>query len=102
MQSDFAPIVYVMASKRNATFYVGITSNLLQRIAQHRQATIGGFTATHDIKTFVWFDPHPTMESGILREKRIKTWQRAWKLRLIEAANPESRDLATDYGFEPL
>ena len=62
MQSDFAPIVYVMASKRNATFYVGITSNLLQRIAQHRKSTIGGFTATHDIKTLVWFDPHSSFQ----------------------------------------
>jgi putative endonuclease len=85
-----------------APFFVGVTSNLLQRIAQHRAGTFGGFTAVHDIKTLVWFEPHPTMESAILREKRLKTWQRAWKLRLIEAGNPTWCDLATDHGFGPL
>ncbi|WP_420382573.1 GIY-YIG nuclease family protein [Novosphingobium sp.] len=102
MARDFAPMVYLMASRRNGTLYVGVTSNLLKRVAQHRQGTFGGFTEAYAVKMLVWFEPHVEMASAILREKRIKKWRRTLKLELIETANPDWRDLATDYGFEPL
>lgn len=102
MQRDFAPMVYIMALARNGTLYTGATSNLMQRIAQHRAGTLGGFSAKYGTKTLVWFEAHATMEHAITREKRIKKWNRAWKLRLIEDANPAWRDLALDLGFEPL
>ena len=102
MPRDFHPCVYILASKRNGTLYIGVTSNLLQRIAQHREGTIGGFTETHAVKMLVWFEPHDDIEQAILREKRLKKWNRAWKLRLIEESNPTWRDLAEDYGFAPL
>ncbi len=102
MQRDFAPMVYIIASARNGTLYVGVTSNLMQRIAQHRDGSLGGFSARYGTRRLVWLEPHATMEHAILREKRIKKWNRAWKLRLIEETNPDWRDLALDYGFEPL
>ncbi|MDQ4421109.1 GIY-YIG nuclease family protein [Sphingobium sp. DEHP117] len=102
MTREVNPVVYLLASRRNGTLYAGVTSNLMQRIAQHRQEMLGGFTAEYDCKMLVWFEQHATMESAILREKRIKKWRRAWKIDLIEQSNPEWRDLAIDIGFEPL
>lgn len=102
MQRDFAPMVYIMASARNGTLYTGVTSNLMQRIAQHRAGNLGGFSAEYGTKALVWFEPHATMDHAITREKRIKKWNRAWKLRLIEETNPAWRDLALALGFEPL
>ena len=102
MHADFAPTVYLLASQRNGTLYVGVTSNLLARIQQHRQGLTRGFTRKYGVKLLVWFEQHPTMDSAILREKRIKKWNRAWKLELIEAGNPDWRDLAEDFGFAPL
>jgi putative endonuclease len=99
MKREVAPTVYLMASQRNGTLYLGVTSNLLQRVAQHREGTLGGFTAAHNVKMLVWFESHSTMESAIAREKRIKAWKRAWKLDLIEKSNPDWHDLATDFGF---
>lgn len=91
-----------MASRRNGTLYIGVTSNLIQRVAQHRQGLLDGFTEQYAVKMLVWFEAHEDIRAAIIREKRIKKWERAWKLRLIEAANPDWRDLATDFGFEPL
>jgi len=102
MTREFAPAVYIMASRRNGTIYVGVTSNLMQRVAQHREGLPHGFTKQHAVKMLVWFEPHAEIEHAILREKRIKKWERAWKLKLIEGANPDWRDLATDFGFPPL
>ena len=102
MHPDFQPCVYLLASKRNGTLYVGVTSNLLPRIHLHREGFVRGFTRQYAVKMLVWFEQHPTMESAIAREKRIKKWNRAWKLELIEADNPEWRDLAEDFGFPPL
>ena len=102
MHPDFQPTVYILASRRNGTLYIGVTSNLLQRIHQHRGGAFGGFTQKHDVHWLVWFEQHATMEHAIVREKRLKKWERAWKLRLIEAENPDWRDLAEDFGFEPL
>ena len=90
------PCVYILASQRNGTLYVGVTSDLAQRIWQHKQGEAEGFTRRYGVKTLVWYEPHPTMESAIIREKQIKEWQRAWKLRLIEEANPQWRDLYDD------
>ena len=102
MPSDFQPCVYILASKRNGTLYTGVTSNLLGRIHQHREGLVRGFTRQYGVKSLVWFEQHSTMESAIVREKRIKKWNRAWKLELIEADNPEWRDLAEDFGFPAL
>lgn len=102
MHPDFSPTVYLMASQRNGTLYVGVTSNLLARVHHHRTGAVPGFTREYGVKLLVWFEQHSTMESAITREKRIKKWNRAWKLKLIEAANPDWRDLAEDFGFAPL
>ncbi len=102
MQRDFSPTTYLLASRRNGTIYIGVTSQIMARIHQHREGAIPGFTRKHGIKLLVWFEQHATMESAILREKRIKKWERPWKLELIEAANPDWRDLAEDFGFPPL
>ena len=96
------PVVYIMASQRNGTIYTGVTSNPLQRIAQHRAGVADGFTHDYGVKRLVWFEPHATMEHAIAREKQIKAWKRAWKLALFEDDNPEWRDLAEDLGFDPL
>ncbi|HEU4960968.1 MAG TPA: GIY-YIG nuclease family protein [Sphingomonas sp.] len=96
------PAVYIAASGRNGTIYTGVTSHLLGRIYQHREGTTDGFTKRYSVKRLVWFEIHETMESAILREKQIKNWRRRWKLELIEADNPTWRDLAEDFGFEPL
>lgn len=102
MKDDFAPAVYILASTRNGTLYVGTTSNLVRHLAQHRADHFDGFSSRYGTKTLVWFEMHATMEQAILREKRIKKWNRAWKLKLIEEANSTWRDLATDLGFDPL
>ncbi len=96
------PCIYIMASKRNGTLYIGVTSNLIQRIHQHRSGDVSGFTAKYDVKLLVWFEQHATMEAAILREKQIKKWNRAWKLELIEKDNCDWHDLAVGLGFEAL
>ena len=102
MRRDFGPCVYIVASRRNGTLYVGVTSDLMQRIHQHRKGLLPGFTSEHGIKRLVWFEQHATMEQAILREKRIKKWLRVWKLELIERDNLAWRDWAEDFGFAPL
>ena len=90
------PAVYIMASQRNGTLYTGVSSNLVQRVWQHRNGATGGFTKRHDCKLLVWFEVHETMESAIGREKQIKAGSRPKKLRLIEDLNSEWRDLFED------
>jgi len=85
-----------MASKRNGTLYTGVTSNLMQRIYEHKEGTMNGFSKRYNIKTLVYFEPHDTMEHAIHREKRLKKYTRAQKIRLIESINPEWRDLYDD------
>lgn len=99
---DGQPTVYINASDRNGTIYIGVTSNLLARIHQHRAGEIDGFTKRYHVSRLVWFESHEVMESAILREKQLKNWRRAWKLALIEKDNPLWRDLAEDFGFEPM
>jgi len=102
MREVFLPTVYILASQRNGTLYTGVTSNLLARLHQHREAAVPSFTRRYNVALLVWCEQHDVMESAILRERRIKKWERAWKLDLIEQANPDWRDLAEDFGFEPL
>jgi putative endonuclease len=85
--------VYILASKRNGTLYTGVTSNILQRIWQHKHKMLEGFTKKYDIRTLVYYEVHNNAESAITREKQIKKWRRVWKLRLIEEKNPEWKDL---------
>lgn len=87
------PAVYILASRRNGTLYVGVTSNIVQRVWQHKNDLAEGFTKKYGVHTLVWFEVHETMASAIAREKAIKEWRRAWKLSLIEARNPQWRDL---------
>jgi len=99
---DRQPCVYLLARASHSTFYTGVTSDLAGRIYQHREGLVPGFTQQHGIKRLVWFEVHETMEAAIMREKRIKSWRRAWKYDLIHKQNPTWRDLAEDLGFEPL
>jgi putative endonuclease len=85
--------VYILASRRNGTLYAGMTDNLVARVWQHREGIVPGFTKEHGIKTLVWYEPHSSRESALLRERQIKKWNRKWKLELIEAGNPMWRDL---------
>jgi len=87
------PCVYIMASKRNGTLYTGVTSDLVQRIWQHKTGVVEGFTKKYGCKQLVWYELHGSMESAILREKQIKSGSRSKKLGLIEALNPSWRDL---------
>jgi putative endonuclease len=83
----------MLTSKQNGTLYVGVTSNLIKRVFEHRSEAVAGFTSNYHVHDLVWYELHETMESAILREKQVKQWKRAWKLRLIEGENPEWRDL---------
>ena len=88
-----APAAYILASQRNGTLYIGVTSNLIQRIWQHREGVVDGFSQQYGVKTLVWYEQHETMDSAIAREKALKRWNRDWKLRLIEKRNPQWLDL---------
>jgi putative endonuclease len=96
------PCVYILAKASHSTLYTGVTSDLPARVWQHRQGLVRGFTQQYGIKRLVWFEPHETMETAIIREKRVKRWCRAWKYDLIHERNPTWRDLAEDFGFPPL
>jgi putative endonuclease len=93
MKEDFNPIVYILCSKRNGTLYIGVTSNLCNRIAEHRHGMIAGFTQKYGVKILVWFQNFDSMEEAITREKQMKEWKRAWKIELIEKSNPDWHDL---------
>lgn len=101
MREPKQPCVYILASGKHGTLYTGVTSNLMARLHQHR-TKIKGFTSKYDVHRLVWYELHETMDAAILREKRLKGWNRDWKTNLIEAANPQWVDLATGLGFEPL
>ena len=87
------PTVYMLASQRNGTLYIGVTSDLIKRIWQHREGLADGFTKQYGVKTLVWYEQHETMDSAISKEKAMKKWLRKWKLSTIEKFNPEWRDL---------
>ena len=90
------PCVYILASKRNGTLYVGVTSDLVKRSWEHRTNAVEGFTKRYDVHVLVYYEVHEDMISAISREKQMKKWQRAWKLRLIEERNSAWRDLWPD------
>jgi putative endonuclease len=90
------PCVYIMASKRNGTLYLGVTSDLPKRVWEHKNQVVPGFTGDHKIHTLVWYEPHERMESAIVREKQVKRWHRKWKLQLIEKKNPYWMDLTNE------
>jgi putative endonuclease len=96
------PCVYLLTNRSHGTFYVGVTSDLIARLYQHRAGTFDGFTKRYGIWRLVWFEVHETMDSAILREKQVKRWARQWKYDLVNAVNPTWRDLAEDFGFAPL
>ncbi len=90
------PCVYILASRRNGTLYIGVNSALSNRMTQHKLGMIDGFSKKYDVKELVYYEMLPTMEQAIGREKRLKKWRRSWKIRLIEQMNPEWRDLFND------
>jgi len=87
------PAVYFLASASRGTLYVGVTSDLVKRVWEHKNGVIDGFTKKYDVHDLVWYELHETMESAIQREKNIKHWKRVWKIDLIEEENPEWEDL---------
>jgi len=87
------PVVYILASKRNGTLYTGVTGDLARRMWEHNNGLVEGFTKRYGVQTLVYCEFHDDMAGAIRREKQIKKWRRAWKLALIERANPEWRDL---------
>ena len=87
------PCVYILASDRNGTLYVGVTSDLIKRVWEHQHELVPGFTKRYSVHDLVWYKLHDSMESAIAREKTIKEWKRRWKLELIERENPEWKDL---------
>ena len=90
------PCVYLLASRRNGTLYVGVTSDLVKRVWQHKENLVDGFSKRYGVHRLVWYERHDSMESAIHREKAIKEWKRRWKLELIEKQNPQWRLLYED------
>jgi putative endonuclease len=88
--------VYIVASRRNGTIYVGSTDELVRRVWQHRNGLIAGFTREHGVKTLVWYEVHESRAQALLRERQLKKWNRSWKLALIEKENPRWSDLWSD------
>jgi len=84
---------YLLASKRNGTLYVGVTSDLIKRVWEHKNHLVDGFTKKYKVNKLVYFEKHDNPEHAIAREKRLKKWNRAWKIRLIEKNNPDWTDL---------
>jgi len=87
------PAVYILASQRNGTLYTGVTSDLVKRLWGHKNEQVEGFTKRYGVHILVYFELHTDMLEAITREKQIKKWNRAWKIKLIEMVNPEWRDL---------
>ena len=85
--------VYILASRRNGTLYIGVTTDLSRRLFEHSEGLVRGFTARYGVKRLVYCEEHERIDVAIAREKQLKGWRRAWKIDLIEAANPEWRDL---------
>ncbi len=88
--------VYILASKRDGTLYIGVTNDLLRRVYEHKNCLVEGFTKKYNVKTLVYYEQTTDIESAILREKCIKRWNRLWKRRLIEKENPEWKDLSSE------
>ncbi len=93
MQMTKQPCVYMLSSQKNGTLYIGVTSDLIKRVYQHREGMVEGFTKRYAVHDLVWYEVHEGMESAILREKQLKKWSRTVKKRLIEQQNPSWQDL---------
>ena len=85
--------VYILASRRNGTLYIGMTDNLIQRVWMHRNGVLPGFTKRYGVKALVWYEQHESGEAALTRERQLKKWNRAWKLQIIEQMNPTWSDL---------
>ncbi|MGL4541906.1 MAG: GIY-YIG nuclease family protein [Polymorphobacter sp.] len=95
--------VYLLASRKQGTLYIGVTSDLLRRVQQHRASVFAGFTAEYGVKRLVWYEQHAAIEAAIAREKAIKKWNRSWKIALLERENPDWDDLAVGlFGLAPM
>ena len=92
------PCVYILASRRHGTLYVGVTSDVAKRVWQHKNDVLPGFTRRYGVHRLVWYEPHESMTAAIAREKAIKAWKRQWKIDLIERSNPEWLDLYEGLG----
>ncbi|MBL4894744.1 MAG: GIY-YIG nuclease family protein [Emcibacter sp.] len=88
--------VYILANERNGTTYIGVTSNLVRRVYEHKNDLVEGFSQKYTVHNLVYYERHDRIEDAIIREKQLKKWKRAWKLRVIENFNPEWRDLYGD------
>lgn len=92
-----SPCVYILANGPNGTLYIGVTSNIYDRVAIHKQDLVDGFTKRHGVHRLVYYEMHETMDAAIRREKQLKKWNRLWKIRLIEQMNPEWHDLMDEF-----
>ena len=102
MPDEKQPCVYILASGHYGTVYIGVTSDLMKRISQHREGYFDGHSKKYNIQRLVLFEIFATMEAAIAREKQLKNWHRQWKINHVTASNPTWRDLAEDLGFPPL
>ncbi len=102
MRLDFQPCVYIMASFNDQALYIGVTSDLMKRIGQHRDGYFAGHSKKYQINRLVLFEILGTMEAAIAREKQLKNWHRPWKINHVTASNATWHDLAVDLGFPPL
>jgi len=93
MHDEKFPAVYIMANRYRGTLYIGVTSALWNRVAAHKSEAFEGFTKTYGLKNLVWYEHRHTMDEAIRREKQLKKWNRAWKIRIIEEMNPDWIDL---------
>lgn len=87
------PCVYILASRKNGTLYIGVTSDLVKRVWEHKNDFVDGFTKRYQVHTLVWYEAHESMVSAIAKEKALKNWHRTWKIRIIEEGNPQWLDL---------
>lgn len=96
------PCIYILASKPYGTLYIGVTSDPVKRLWQHRSGEIEGFTERHGVHRLVRYEMFGAMEAAITREKQLKNWHRQWKINLIEGENPDWHDLAVGLGLPPV
>jgi len=101
MRDERQPCAYTLVSQPRGTLYIGVTSSLVGRLWQHREGRTGGFTSRYEVHRLVHFERFDEMAFAIAREKQLKRWRRQWKLNLIEAANPDWRDMAVELGLPP-
>ncbi len=100
MTRQYSYFVYILASKKNGTLYVGVTNNLIRRVIEHKEKLVKGFTSRYNVNKLVYFEPFTYVDLAIRREKEIKKWNRKWKIELIEQENKEWKDLLYDFTDE--